>query len=353
MGLIPAIDIAKGLAIILVVYGHVIEHSMAPWNSPDFFQNPVFKVIYTFHMPLFVFISGYLMANSLNRHSVDDVFKSRCKSLLVPFITLSILGLLVLHVFNMAFGNNAGSVGVVRELADQLFLKPPVWFLFTLFMVSNILLCSVKLEKRLGIIIFLFIYFLLMIIPYNNYCALYFIKWFYLFYLAGYFINRYGIKISNGAFRKLVLPFVLVLFIWLVTYWNKNDYIYINKISFISNHYVGEFLRVIYRYVVGFLGIIITFYLAQGLSKSSMASMVGRIGTYALDIYILQIFIVEGIYPRLIYKAGIHLDFNDPFVLYVFAPLLTVFFVGSCMVISKILIRKIPLLNKFLLGGRA
>ena len=79
----PTIDIARGIAIILVVYGHVIEHSMAPWSaSEDFFQNPVFKIIYTFHMPLFVFISGYLMANSLNKHSIGEVFRSRCKSLL-------------------------------------------------------------------------------------------------------------------------------------------------------------------------------------------------------------------------------------------------------------------------------
>ena len=69
----PTIDIAKGLAIILVVYGHVIEHSMAP-ASQDFFQNPVFKITYTFHMPLFVFISGYLMAYSLNRNSVRKMF---------------------------------------------------------------------------------------------------------------------------------------------------------------------------------------------------------------------------------------------------------------------------------------
>ena len=175
----PIIDIAKGIAIILVVYGHVIEHSMAPWGFQDFFQNPVFKIIYTFHMPLFVFISGYLMANSLNRHSVHDVFKSRTRSLFVPFVSLGILGVLMTYFLNIIFGNNLGRMDIAGDLADQLLLKPSVWFLFTLFMLSSVLLLSVQLERRFGIFIFVIIYFLIMLIPYNNYCALYYIKWFY------------------------------------------------------------------------------------------------------------------------------------------------------------------------------
>mgnify|MGYP003392391984 CR=1 FL=1 len=346
------IDIVKGIAIILVVYGHVIEHSMAPWTQ-DFFQNPVFKIIYTFHMPLFVFISGYLMANSLNRNSVREVFKSRCKSLFVPFVSLSVLGGIMIYALGIIFGNNLGRVDILGDLADQLLLNPLVWFLFTLFVMSSVLLYSVKLEKHFGVIIFGPIYLLIMIIPYNNYCALYYIKWFYLFYAAGYFLNRYNIKISNTALKAMVLLVSLIMFSLLVTYWTKNDYIYINKMNFVSTQYFYEFLRVIYRYIMGFLGIIIVFYLGSCLLKTKMASFLGHIGMYSLDIYIIQMLTLEGIYPRWIYKARIHLDFSSPYVLYIVAPLITIFFVGTCVLISKFLIRKNYLLNKLLLGGRA
>ena len=344
-------DIAKGIAIILVVYGHVIEHSMAPWGQ-DFFQNPVFKIIYTFHMPLFVYISGYLMAFSLKRNSVQDVFKARVKSLFIPFVSLAVLGTLMTYVLNLIFGKTFGRVDIAGDLADQLFLKPSVWFLFTLFVSSGLLIYSVKLEKNFGTVIFAVIYFLLMIIPYNDYCALYYIKWFYLFYLAGYFLNKYNVKVSNPVFYVIIFPVSLIMFIWLSSFWHTNDYIYINKMNFMSYQYFDEILRVIYRYVTGFLGIIVTFYLSGFLLKTKAAGLLGRIGVYSLDIYIIQMFILEGIYPRLIYKAQIHLDFNSPFVLYLVAPLISIFFVSVCVLSSKFLIRKNRLLNTLLLGGR-
>jgi fucose 4-O-acetylase-like acetyltransferase len=348
----PTIDIAKGIAIILVVYGHVIEHGIAPWSARDFFQNPVFKIIYTFHMPLFIFISGYLMAYSLNRNSLQAVFKSRCRSLFIPFVSLAILCTITGYVLNIIFGNNSGSLDILKDLADQLALRPSVWFLFTLFVLSSVLIYSVKLEKRFGVIVFAGIYFLLMSIPYNNYCALYYIKWFYLFYLAGYFLNKYNIKVSNPIVKAMVLVVSLILFAWLLTYWTTSDYIYINKMNFIPTQYLDGFLRLIYRYVMAFLGITIIFCIGEYLSKIKMASLLGTIGTYSLDIYIIQMLIVEGVYPRVIHKANIHLDFNSPLVLYMVAPLIAIFFVGACILISKWLIRKNRLLDRLLLGGR-
>jgi fucose 4-O-acetylase-like acetyltransferase len=347
----PTLDIAKGIAIILVVYGHVIQHSMEPWSAQDFFLNPVFKIIYTFHMPLFVFISGYLMAYSLNRKSEQDVLKSRCKSLLVPCVFLGVLGTIMAYVLNIIFGNNTGRIDLAGDLANQL-LKPSVWFLYTLFVLSALLIISVKLEKRFGAIIFTVIYLLLLSIPYNNYFDLYYIKWFYLFYFSGYFFNKYNIKIPDTAVQKLVFLFSLILFSLLLACWNTNDYIYINKMNFISNQYFYGIARVIYRYIMGFLGIIIIFYLAGYLLRTKIASLLGQIGVYSLDIYIIQMFLLEGIYPRFIHKAHIQLDLNSPWVLFLVAPLITVFFVSVCILSSRSLIRKNPLLDKLILGGR-
>ena len=53
------IDAAKGLAIFLMLWGHCIQ-SCVVGSDVDFFENTVFKAIYSFHMPLFMLISGYL-----------------------------------------------------------------------------------------------------------------------------------------------------------------------------------------------------------------------------------------------------------------------------------------------------
>ena len=348
----PTIDIAKGIAIILVVYGHVIEHSMTPLFFQNFFQNPVFKLIYTFHMPLFVFISGYLMAGSLSRHSIDDVFKSRFKSLFIPFVVLAALCAILTTVLNIVFGNHAARVDIVGDLANQLFFKPSVWFLLTLFALSSVLIYSVKLERRFGGIVFAGIYFLLMIIPYTNDGVLYYTKWFYLFYLAGYFFHRYHVKIPDPATITMIVLGSLALFTWMLTYWTTGDYIYINKMNFVSSHYIGELLRLMYRYLMGFLGIVLAFYLAACLLKTKMASFFELIGVYSMDIYIIQMLLVEGLYPRFISKTHIHLDLNSPHILYIIAPVITMFFIGICLLISRQWIRKNQLLNQLLLGGR-
>lgn len=71
-------DIAKGIGILLVVYGHVargIEKAGLPID-PVFFKT-VDVLIYAFHMPLFFFVSGYLriplMADSDSIPIADSV----------------------------------------------------------------------------------------------------------------------------------------------------------------------------------------------------------------------------------------------------------------------------------------
>ena len=51
------IDRLKGLAIFLVVAGHFIQQHELGGESEN---NVLVRIIYTFHMPLFFFLSGYV-----------------------------------------------------------------------------------------------------------------------------------------------------------------------------------------------------------------------------------------------------------------------------------------------------
>ena len=53
-----SIDVAKGIAIILVVLGHSIAEPTVPLN----------KFILSFHMPLFFFLSGIFSGNKKKNH---------------------------------------------------------------------------------------------------------------------------------------------------------------------------------------------------------------------------------------------------------------------------------------------
>ena len=61
------LDTVKGLLIILVVLGHVIE----TWGGQDPVNHAVKGLIYIFHMPLFIIISGFFTKNPDNQRPRD------------------------------------------------------------------------------------------------------------------------------------------------------------------------------------------------------------------------------------------------------------------------------------------
>jgi fucose 4-O-acetylase-like acetyltransferase len=90
------IDALKGFAILLVVMGHVIPWSFQSFeNVSSMSPTPVllWKIIYSFHMPLFMFVSGFLFGQSHFVSPKEYILKmwKKTKMLLVPYIVCSIL----------------------------------------------------------------------------------------------------------------------------------------------------------------------------------------------------------------------------------------------------------------------
>lgn len=76
-------DLAKAICIILVVIGHYV-----PDYSPQWYVG-VHDVIYTFHMPLFMFASGFIyMATKKDIPYMDFLWK-KVKRLMVPYLSVS------------------------------------------------------------------------------------------------------------------------------------------------------------------------------------------------------------------------------------------------------------------------
>lgn len=74
-------DRAKGIGIVLLILGHLVSSN-----------SPVFTIIFSFHMPLFLFVSGLLFRPKYERKEVinKDVLRQ-----FVPFVFFSILGLII------------------------------------------------------------------------------------------------------------------------------------------------------------------------------------------------------------------------------------------------------------------
>lgn len=84
---LPLLDLMKGIAIFLVVAGHVLTMCIR-----DIDRAPLFKFIGEVHMPLFFFVSGFL---SMRRNDNGDIVRpklwSRVVRLLVPMVAVSTL----------------------------------------------------------------------------------------------------------------------------------------------------------------------------------------------------------------------------------------------------------------------
>lgn len=68
------LDVAKGVAIILVVWGHALQQYSGLDNHTAL-NSWVERFLISFHMPLFMLISGYLFYFSLQRHTESEIVK--------------------------------------------------------------------------------------------------------------------------------------------------------------------------------------------------------------------------------------------------------------------------------------
>lgn len=156
---IKYIDISRAFAIFLIVFGHTIVHSL---NC-----HVVFKILYSFHVPLFFIISGYTF-NSLNK-DFKLFLRNKIVRILLPYFIWAFLFLIPYYIFggniNSLLGNS-GSFNLGNNLLNIIYgvgcsfaLKQntPLWFLPALFTmeVCFFYICKVKKDKARFIILLL------------------------------------------------------------------------------------------------------------------------------------------------------------------------------------------------------
>lgn len=129
-----SIDIAKGLGILLVVLGHLIDSFNA--DIPG-----VYGYVYLFHVPLFFFISGlfYHESDSLGKTALN-----KARRLFVPYLAANVFFWLVemARVWRMGdmYDGDLGFRDLLLAVAGlwpvpSMFSRP-TWFLLVLFRVS-------------------------------------------------------------------------------------------------------------------------------------------------------------------------------------------------------------------------
>ena len=84
-------DFIKGFAIIVVVLAHALQSL-----SPDFEHNTLGLLIYAFHMPLFMIVSGKFFLSSVSKSSISDFLRKRFMRLYIPSLMWGLFNVILL-----------------------------------------------------------------------------------------------------------------------------------------------------------------------------------------------------------------------------------------------------------------
>ncbi len=125
---VSEIDRLRGIAIFCVILGHAII--VYPMNLHEIpWCRYLYGMIYTFHMPLFFFISGLCYRTQEN---YGIYILKKCKRLLLPYAVFGMIDILP-RAFLPGLVNRSSSVG--ESIEAMLFRGGQYWFLYALFII--------------------------------------------------------------------------------------------------------------------------------------------------------------------------------------------------------------------------
>lgn len=201
---IVAFDYLKGVAIFLVVWCHCIQYIVG-----ETFDNTFYSIVYSFHMPLFMIISGYLFSKKLGGN-LGILIGKQFKRLIIP---------------NMVWGS------IVLIMTTMLTTTPPellkifrlpfsCWFLSSLFLSSIVYAISYKLGVRSSVLSVILLSFLSILLPGNE-----FIKYFIPFFGIGLIFAQKDL-INHILKWPYIIIFGCVIVAFYLLFWSREFYVY-------------------------------------------------------------------------------------------------------------------------------
>lgn len=277
---IEYLDYIKAFAIFMVIVGHSIQ-----FLSTCDELNTVYCFIYSFHMPLFMTLSGFFIAKSFD-NGIKYFLTTRSRQLLLPVLSFSIVVFLIhwLTPLDMTMG---------LDFFAYIF-GGDMWFLKYLFACSLMAFIAKMIFRKT---------YLAAIIPTVLLISLSRVGLFRLlpFLWLGYYIHKYEYLISKHM--KWLLLISATAFAFLLVFWKMEyDAPLYRIVTFkhgvtISFH---AFCVVVYRFLIGAFGSFFFICLFKMMCDKNIQTKFPTLSRYlmnagkrTLGIYCLQIYLLE------------------------------------------------------------
>lgn len=280
------LDYAKGILALLVVLGHIIT---LRYTYGGYWNNYSTWIIYSFYMPLFIAISGYLTGKDINYLDYKQFIKKKAQRLLYPWFSITaILTILIIifpsRLYLLYQANNTFDC-CYRVLT--LFWFMPCVFILNLFLY--------RINKSKIYFIFFVILWSISIIYYYHYPD-YILKQLQIIrnapiFICAFLVKKYNIisKIKTQTLIFLsILPLLLAIFILLRKGTNLLTY------------------HPLYRIALGFsISYVSLIFMYACYRLSLIKNVFIKLGENSLGIYMIHFIILLFLFPNEFYTDKI------------------------------------------------
>lgn len=213
-----SLDILKGVLVLLVVWGHAIQFGFSKEYVENYkcFEDIIYKLIYSFHMPLFMAISGYLFYYSINKGFLQIV-RNKVRGILVPYIYYCTLLAII------SFSSWRDDYMLLFKTYANGF-----WFLTSVMLnmlIVGAIVCGVRYHFWQNTILFvtsLAVIFIPEVFLYNTHAYV------YPAFVIGFLANKYAIKLR---YKKWMCLLAVFLFLIITFLFERDFFIYTTGVS--------------------------------------------------------------------------------------------------------------------------
>lgn len=228
------------IGIILVVLGHSFHEYPDEAYGYEFI---ITRMIYSFHMPLFLFIGGYLLlyTNEISnkRRSVSSYILQRIKRLLIPFIVLTVVTFIPRSLLSN-FADDSIHLSfrnfVLSFIDSDYMVIPYFWFIHVSFILSVLTFIVLQFFKRLRVnpavaLISLFIVLLIYALssyPSTSLLSLSRLKKLAFFFILGCIYAFYEVNVDKWIRWSNLWVLFLFFSVWVISFFlfEKNQGMY-------------------------------------------------------------------------------------------------------------------------------
>ena len=266
-------DILKFGLIFLVVLGHICDQYVKQSAA----VRAIWLFIYSFHMPLFFFVSGLFSKRKINEKQYVRIFS---------YFALYIVSQAFLLLSKMVFANGFG--------VELLNTKDAPWFIFVLFMYYII---TIALRHFDGKYVLLGSIVLACMAGYDNSISDMFqmsrLIVFYPFFYLGYYLDEGRVRQVSSAkwVRSISIILLMAVFVYICfniqsVYWVRALLTGRNPFSKLEGirYPLGGLLRFFYYTISAFIGAMVIAVIPEHIGKG----LIAQLGSRSIQVYVLH-----------------------------------------------------------------